>query len=125
MSSLSGLKSALEMAEQQAIEDNFTVCVVQEYAPFLAWLHRHHVVWFSSPGFELKPMPRIRRNNIYPKEQCFRIYVKKKLPENELQDHWDVLYNVFKSGVEFHNFESPSIIIPKTLAGYPTDIVEK
>ena len=113
------------MAEQEAILDNFTVCVVQEYAPFLAWLHRHHVVWFSSPGFEPQPMARIRGNNIYPKEQCFRIYVKKKLPESELKDEWELLYSNYRKWNNFTNMDPKSIIIPKTLAGYPVDIVEK
>jgi len=60
--------------------------------------HKRNVV-----GHSLKLQPRIRKGQIIPEEKCFRVYVSKKLPVEQL---------------------SIEDIIPQSIDGIPIDVVE-
>jgi len=60
--------------------------------------HKANVIGYSS-----KLQPRIRKGQLIPEEQCFRVYVSKKVPIEQLK-------------VED--------IIPQSIDGIPTDVVE-
>lgn len=81
-------------------------------------------------------MPRIRGGTEYPYESCVRIIVRKKLAPSELHpnsgEEWAALYNLFLTekytghAETFVNLRgTKQIMIPSTLAGWATDIVEK
>jgi hypothetical protein len=97
-----------------AEQDNFTE-LLERYAPFFAWLHFHHVVQFAPPGFERAPV-----------NGKLRIYVRKKIPNSELKEDWNILYNVYLTHRdEFVNIDRQSSRIPNMIEGYPTDVVER
>jgi hypothetical protein len=54
-------------------------------------------------GYSGKLQPRIRKGQLVPEEKCFRVYVSKKVPLNQLK------------------IED---IIPQSIDGIPTDVVE-
>jgi len=60
--------------------------------------HKANVIGYSS-----KLQPRIRKGQLVPEEQCFRVYVSKKVPIEQLK-------------VED--------VIPQSIDGVPTDVVE-
>jgi hypothetical protein len=109
--------------------DNFTVTVIQQYAPFLRWLHAHRIILFASPGFERTPMPRIRHGREDRNELCFRLYVPRKLGDGELHPNstaeWELMFNCFRSGMKVHNIDPKQIRIPRMIEGWPTDVVER
>lgn len=98
-----------------AEQDNFTA-MLEEIAPFLKWLHIHNVVQFSAPGFSRTPI-----------DNELVIYVKHKIPDAELKDDWNVLWQIYNgpNRNEFLNVDKQSCKIPDTIQGWPTKIVER
>jgi hypothetical protein len=107
--------------------------MLQQYAPFLAWLHKRHCI--NLKRIELYPKPRIRAGKEYGKERCFRIIVNKKLPESVLDlqssEQWDILHGIYMSEKQYGHVQTffglancPHIKIPSKLEGWPTDICE-
>jgi hypothetical protein len=100
---------------------------LKQYEPFLNWLGS------NSPGIVAvnhAPQPRIRNGKMVSGKLCVQITVKRKLPISSLHPNsaeiWKVLYNAFMQGEEVRLVDTLGPIgIPKSLAGWPTDIVEE
>ncbi len=99
--------------EDEAVNDNFHE-LLERYSGFFAWLHLHGVVHFAPPGFERKPV-----------DGKLVIYVRKKIPDSELKDDWQVLWQIYQTRRdEFVNVDPQSSRIPDQIEGWPTEVVE-
>lgn len=118
---------------ERSLEDDKVRSVLQDLAPFLKWLHDSSrlqeaeigIGFFHATGMSTGLMPRNDRGP----EMCLRFFVKKKLPPTELNNDWDLIWRAFteygpKLRFGSMTWDKREIRIPKSLMGYPTDVVE-